>query len=115
MQAYGDCPPGLLRCLGRLGAEPRGPETYRALVSILQRGGPSAKALVHSAELAPEFIHAFASLPAGMASQRTIGLVVRGHISPGDLATFSPKLRSAIARSTPAASSCRETRAKAGE
>src|SRR3954453_4512201 len=22
-QAYGDCPPGLLRCLGRLGAEPR--------------------------------------------------------------------------------------------
>src|SRR3954470_25051353 len=30
-RAYGDCPPGLLRCLGRLGAEPRSGYTYRAL------------------------------------------------------------------------------------
>ena len=36
-QAYGDCPPGLLGCLGRLGAEPRSGYTYRALVQVLQR------------------------------------------------------------------------------
>ena len=34
-EAYGDCPPGLLRCLGRLGAEPRSGYTYRALVQVL--------------------------------------------------------------------------------
>ena len=87
-QAYGDCPPGLLRCLGRLGAEPRSGYTYRALVQVLQRGGPCAKALVHSTEIADELIHAFATLPAGMASKRTIGLVMRGQLSAGDLATF---------------------------
>src|SRR3954451_5678815 len=38
-QAYGDCPPGLLGCLGRLGAEARSGYTYRALVQVLQRGG----------------------------------------------------------------------------
>ncbi len=36
-QAYGDCPPGLLRCLGRLGAQPRSGSTYRALIQVLQR------------------------------------------------------------------------------
>ena len=87
-QAYGDCPPGLLRCLGRLGAEPRSGSTYRALVQVLQRGGPCAKALVHSTEIPDELIHAFATLPAGMASKRTIGLVMRGQLSAGDLATF---------------------------
>ena len=87
-QAYGDCPPGLLRCLGRLGAEPRSGYTYRALVQVLQRGGPCAKALVHSTEIPDELIHAFATLPAGMASKRTIGLVMRGQLSAGDLATF---------------------------
>jgi hypothetical protein len=87
-QAYGECPPGLLRSLGRLGAEPRRPEIYRALVQILQRGGPSAKAVMHSAQLSDELIRALATLPTGMASKRAIGLVVRGHISPGDLATF---------------------------
>src|SRR4051795_7928410 len=87
-QAYGDCPPGLLRCLGRLGAEPRSGYTYRALVQVLQRGGPCAKALVHSTEIGDELIHAFATLPAGMASKRTFGLVMRGQLSAGDLATF---------------------------
>ena len=87
-QAYGDCPPGLLRCLGRLGAQPRSGSTYRALVQVLQRGGPCAKALVHSTEIPDELIHAFATLPAGMASKRTIGLVMRGQLSAGDLATF---------------------------
>jgi hypothetical protein len=38
-QAYGDSPPGLLGCLGRLGAEARSGYTYRALVQVLQRGG----------------------------------------------------------------------------
>src|SRR5215208_7253415 len=70
-QAYGDCPPGLLRCLGRLGAQPRSSSTYRALVQVLQRGGPCAKALVHSTEIPDELIHAFATLPAGMASKQT--------------------------------------------
>jgi hypothetical protein len=87
-RAYGDCPPGLLRCLGRLGAQPRSGYTYRALVQVLQRGGPCAKALVHSTEIPDELIHAFATLPAGMASKRTIGLVMRGQLSAGDLATF---------------------------
>src|SRR5215213_6770252 len=87
-QAYGDCPPGLLRCLGRLGAQPRSGYTYRALVQVLQRGGPCAKALVHSAEIGDELIHALATLPAGMASKRTIGLVMGGQLSAGDLATF---------------------------
>jgi hypothetical protein len=87
-QAYADCPPGLLRCLGRLGAEPRSRYTYCALVQVLQRGGPCAKALVHSTEIPDELIHAFATLPAGMASKRTIGLVMRGQLSAGDLATF---------------------------
>ena len=83
-RAYGDCPPGLLRCLGRLGAEPRSTHAYRALVQVLQRGGPCAKALVHSTEIPDELIHAFATLPAGMASKRTIGLVMRGQLSAGD-------------------------------
>src|SRR5215212_1872539 len=87
-QAYGDCPPGLLRCLGRLGAQPRSGYTYRALVQVLQRGGPCAKALVHSTEIPDELIHAFATLPAAMASKRTIGLVMGGQLSAGDLATF---------------------------
>ena len=68
-QAYGDCPPGLLRCLGRLGAQPRSGSTYRALVQVLQRGGPCAKALVHSTEIPDELVHAFATLPAKMASK----------------------------------------------
>src|SRR5215218_1043189 len=87
-RAYGDCPPGLLRCLGRLGAQPRSGSTYRALVQVLQRGGPCAKALVHSTEIPDELIHAFATLPAGMASKRTVHLVMRGQLSAGDLATF---------------------------
>ena len=41
-----------------------------------------------SAEIPDELIHAFATLPAGMASKRTIGLVMRGQLSAGDLATF---------------------------
>ncbi len=73
---------------GRLGAEPRSGYTYRALVKVLQRGGPCAKALVHSTEIPDELIHAFATLPAGMASKRTIGLVMGGQLSAGDLATF---------------------------
>jgi hypothetical protein len=43
---------------------------------------------MHSAQLSDELIRAFATLPTGMASKRAIGLVMRGHISPGDLATF---------------------------
>src|SRR3954471_5270131 len=71
-RAYGDCPPGLLRCLGRLGAQPPSSSTYRAPVRVPPRGGPCAKALVHSTEIGDELIHAFATLPAGMASKRTI-------------------------------------------
>ena len=43
---------------------------------------------MHSTEIPDELIHAFATLPAGMASKRTIGLVMRGQLSAGDLATF---------------------------
>jgi len=43
---------------------------------------------VHSTDIGDELIHAFATLPAGMASKRTIGLVMRDQLSAGDLATF---------------------------
>jgi hypothetical protein len=36
-QAYGDCPPRLLRCVGRLGAEPRSGYTYRKSCSAVDR------------------------------------------------------------------------------
>ena len=43
---------------------------------------------MHSPQLSDELIHAFTTLPTGLASKRAIRLVVRGQISPVDLATF---------------------------
>ncbi|MEO8926705.1 MAG: hypothetical protein ABI306_06025 [Caulobacteraceae bacterium] len=61
--AYGDCPPGLLNALGRLGAEARTRHAYRALVTVLARGGPAAKCVLHAKSPTDELIIGLAGLP----------------------------------------------------
>ncbi|MBA3810652.1 MAG: hypothetical protein H0X27_03215 [Caulobacteraceae bacterium] len=67
-QAYGLCPPGLVKSLGRLGAPARRRGAYRALVKVLAGGGPAAKHVHHAKALADELLLGLATLPRDFAS-----------------------------------------------
>ena len=73
-QAYGECPLRPTAVAGTAWGRAAPPRIYQALVQILQRGGPSAKAVMHSDQLSDELIRAFATLPTAMASKRAIDL-----------------------------------------
>jgi hypothetical protein len=63
LQAYGSRPRGLVPLLGRLPAGARSPAIYRALVEIMERGGPAAKLLMHTGDPSDVLIETLAVLP----------------------------------------------------
>lgn len=71
-EAYGACPPGLERALGKLGAKARPRAVYAALVAALGRDDAGAKLLRHVRDLPDTMILAVAELPPRLCTKALI-------------------------------------------
>ncbi|MBA3517723.1 MAG: hypothetical protein H0T75_08810 [Rhizobiales bacterium] len=88
-QAFGVQPPGMRGVLGRLGAEARRPQIYRALVGLMADGGDGAKFLSHGGALPDNLILTAAALPPPLRSKRVLKEVLFHPGAPERAAAFA--------------------------
>ena len=69
--AYGTCPPGLVKALGRCGEEARSPAFYRALVRALKSRPESAKAVWYAPVLTDALVFRAAGLSTPVAASHS--------------------------------------------
>jgi hypothetical protein len=89
VQAYGVRPAGLLGTLKRLGPQPREPEIYQMLISVLEKEGRAAKFLMHLEHPTDAWIETLASLPDAIGTSAFEALTRCCTIAPEDLALVS--------------------------
>lgn len=85
-QAFGLCPPGYIRLIGKFGAFARRPAVYRAALEVLSNSSSdSAKLLLHHVrQPSDDLIMALVQLPEAI-SQRTLSLLGRSKVRSEDL------------------------------
>lgn len=88
-EAYGSCPPGMIRLLSKLGPRAESSDFYRAVHSALSRGDILTRILQHEKSIDPRMVYGIAYLPTDRITARIASFALRRGVSDIDIEELS--------------------------